>query len=241
MDAEYAAAYPQLYRRHWWWRVREWILLQKIRTMLGDRHDARILDVGCGAGLFFDALRPFGRVEGIESDADTVARSGAWRSHIVVGELDDAYRPSAPFDLILMLDVLEHLDDAGALVCRAARLLAPGGHILVTVPAYRWLWTAHDDLNHHVTRYTAGAVRRVFEQSGVTPAETGYIFQSLVVAKLLVKLTESGRPRSRRVPELPAPAINRAVQAWFRLEYRILGWLPFGGSVLAVGARRAAG
>ena len=68
MDAAYAAAYADLYRRHWWWRVRERILLDRIRDLLGDRvTHANMLDIGCGAGLFFDALEQFGHVEGIGS------------------------------------------------------------------------------------------------------------------------------------------------------------------------------
>ena len=72
MDARYAQAYPDLYRRHWWWRVREEILIRRIAALRDGQKGARILDVGCGAGLFFDALERFGEVEGIESDADTV-------------------------------------------------------------------------------------------------------------------------------------------------------------------------
>jgi SAM-dependent methyltransferase len=237
MDVAYAAAYPDLYRHHWWWRVREEILLEQIRGILAGRRDARILDVGCGAALFFDALESFGRIEGIESDASAVEQSGKWRGRIVVGELDERFEPDAPFDLILMLDVLEHLPDPDLLLRRAATILAPAGHILATVPAFKWLWTAHDDLNHHLTRYTAGDLRRVFERAGLAPVKSGYLFQSLVVPKLLVRVKESMISRSIRVPQTPSPAINQAVQAWFRLEHRVAGWLPFGGSVLAVAVK----
>ena len=75
MDAQYAAAYPELYQRHWWWRVREEILLRNIRTILAGTPEARILDVGCGAGLFFDELEQFGHVEGVESDRAVVEQS----------------------------------------------------------------------------------------------------------------------------------------------------------------------
>lgn len=239
MDVAYAAAYPDLYRRHWWWRVREDILIEKIRGILAGRRDARILDVGCGAALFFDALASFGQIEGIESDASAVEHSGKWRNRIAIGELDDAYEPDAPFDLILMLDVLEHLREPDLLLRRAARILAPAGHVLVTVPAFKWLWTAHDELNHHVTRYTAADMQHEFERAGLVPVETGYLFQSLVVPKLLVRLKESMSPPSVRVPATPPSPINDAVQAWFRLEHRIAGWLPFGGSVIAVAAMSA--
>ena len=72
MDSVYAAAYPELYRKHWWWRVREEILLETVARLLAGQSRARILDVGCGAGLFFDALDRFGHVEGIESDRSAI-------------------------------------------------------------------------------------------------------------------------------------------------------------------------
>ena len=191
MDAQYAAAYPELYRNHWWWRAREEILLRKIRGILGGARHARILDVGCGAGLFFDVLEQFGQPEGIESDPAAVAQSGKWKNHIVVGELDNSYEPAAPFDLILMLDVLEHISKPDQLLRRAAGVLAPGGRILVTTPAFNWLWTTHDELNHHVTRYTAGEMRTTVERAGLVTLENGYMFQSLVVPKLIVRAKEA--------------------------------------------------
>src|SRR5437763_7260054 len=120
MDAQYAAAYPELYRRHWWWRAREAILLRRIARLLRGRGPARILDVGCGAGLFFDALAQFGHVEGIEADRAAIADAGRWRPRIRTGELDASYASDAPLDLILLLDVLEHVSDPESLLRRAA-------------------------------------------------------------------------------------------------------------------------
>jgi SAM-dependent methyltransferase len=236
MDTDYAAAYPDLYARHWWWRVREGILLGKIRRLLEDVPDARILDVGCGAAMFFDALERFGRVEGVESDVSAVERSGQWRSRIALGHLDEAFRPEAPFNLILMLDVLEHVPHPESVLARARQVLRPDGRILITVPAFSWLWTSHDELNHHCTRYSAGALRALVAGSGLVPVETGYLFQSLVLPKLLVRAKESLMPGRSRVPSVPRPAINRMIQGWFRVEHAVAGWLPFGGSAFAVAA-----
>jgi SAM-dependent methyltransferase len=238
MDQEYAAAYARLYREHWWWRVREEILLKKIRHILGDRGPgARILDVGCGAGLFFDALERLGHVEGIESDVLAVERAGRWRSRIHVGRLDDSFQPSAGFDLILLLDVVEHVDRPAALLRRAASILNPTGRIVITVPAFNWLWTSHDELNHHVERYTAKEIREVMNGAGLTAIETSYLFQSLVLPKLLVRATEALTVRAARVPQIPSRAANIALQAWYRSEYMLAGGLPFGSSVLAIGQR----
>ena len=139
MDAQYAAAYPELYRRHWWSRVREEILLRNIRNILAAVPEARILDVGCGAALFFDALESFGHVEGVESDRAAVEGSGRWRSRIVVGNLDGAYKPAAPFDLILMLDVLEHIQDTDQLLRDASKILTPASRTTPTSPSPRFL------------------------------------------------------------------------------------------------------
>jgi len=233
MDAVYASAYPDLYAHHWWWRVREQILLKKIGVLLRDVPDARILDVGCGAALFFDALEPFGRVEGLESDSAAVMRSGRWRDRIFVGDLDDRFA-AAPYDLILMLDVLEHIAGPEQVLRRAGGLLRPGGRILITVPAFKWLWTAHDEMNRHVTRYSAAELRRVVAASGLVTLESSYLFQSLVVPKLLVRAGEALRSAPPRVPRIPPPPVNMAIQAWFRFEHAAVGWLPFGASALAV-------
>ena len=234
MDAAYAAAYADLYRRHWWWRVRERIVLDRIRDLLGERVTrARILDVGCGAGLFFDALEEFGHVEGIESNPIAVDQSGRWKSRIHTGELD-TFVAAAPFDIILALDVVEHVRDPDVMLRRAAAFLARNGCMLITTPAFDWLWTSHDRLNHHVKRYTAGEMRSLVRKAGLEPVDTQYLFQSLVVPKMIIRATETLRSSTPSVPRVPAHALNRALESWFHVENAIAGWIPFGSSVLAV-------
>jgi len=238
MDTAYAAAYERLYRHHWWWRTREAILLRTLADLLDEARPGRILDVGCGAGLFFDALERFGHVEGIESDAELVQQSGRWRDRIRAGELDESFRPDAPFDMILMLDVLEHVNNPEQLLGLGARLLAPGGRIVITVPAFTSLWTSHDDLNHHLRRYTANQLRQTIRDTGLLVESTSYLFQSLVIPKLMVRVIERTRGGPPHVPRTPAPVVNNLLRRWFLAERRVSRWLPFGTSVMAV-ARRA--
>ena len=234
MDATYAEVYADLYRRHWWWRVREGILLERIRELLGNRtRDARILDVGCGAGLFFDALEQFGRVEGIESDPIAVAQSGKWRSRIHMGDVE-SFTSDRPFDVILALDVVEHIRTPAVMLRHAARLLASDGRMVITTPAFDWLWTSHDRLNHHVKRYTALEMRALLREAGLQAIDTRYLFQSLIVPKLLVRAREVLRPMPLSVPKIPPASLNHALETWFRTEYAIAGWLPFGSSVMSV-------
>ena len=234
MDAAYTAAYADLYRRHWWWRVRERIVLDRIRLVLGDRaHHARILDIGCGAGLFFDALEPLGHVEGVESDPIAVEQSGRWRSRIHVGELE-TFVSDGPFDVILALDVVEHVRNPDIMLRQAATFLARDGCMLITTPAFDWLWTSHDRLNHHVKRYTAREMRALVRAAGLAHIDTQYLFQSLVLPKLIVRTREMLRPSVPSVPQVPPRALNRALETWFHVENAIAGWLPFGSSVMVV-------
>ncbi len=235
MDSDYAAIYPELYKRHWWWRVREGILLQRLAPLFAELgHPARILDVGCGAGLFFDALERFGRVEGIESDPIALERAGRWRGRIHLGELNDTFRPMESYDVILMLDVLEHLDYPEQLLRYAKALLKPGGRVVITVPAFNWLWTNHDDLNHHVCRYTRAQMRNTVHAAGFTVIDSAYLFQSLVGPKLLVRLKEALISSVAGPPRIPGRILNAALTAWLRAEYAVASRLPVGTSLLMV-------
>lgn len=235
MEAPYVDAYAKLYNEHWWWRVREEIVTERIRHLLNAKGPRpRILDVGCGAGLFFKVLDRFGEVEGIESDRAAIEASGRWKHQITLGELDRSYNPATPFDLILMLDVLEHVPSPDRVLRRATEILAPDGWIVITVPAFRWLWTTHDELNHHLRRYSAKQLREEITHAGLEASNVQYVFQSLVVAKLLIRVREAVAVRAPRVPRIPLPAVNAALTRWYRIEHAFLRSLPFGSSVLAV-------
>ena len=116
---------------------REAAILREVGRLLGPGGSHNILDVGCGDGLLFDKLAPYGHVEGVEVDPLTVSADGPWRQRIHIGPFDESYRPERQFDLILMLDVLEHLPKPAAALQHAASLLSRDGVVLVTVPAFR--------------------------------------------------------------------------------------------------------
>ncbi|HET7040948.1 MAG TPA: class I SAM-dependent methyltransferase [Gemmatimonadales bacterium] len=235
MDAAYAAVYAELNARHWWWRAREAFLLSRLRELLPPDGRRRILDVGCGDGLFLDRLAPWGRAEGIETDVATLSPAAAHRP-IHLGPFDESYHPDAPFDLVLFLDVLEHLDRPDAALRRAAELLAPGGRVLVSVPAFPALWTRHDVLNHHRLRYTRGSLTALARGAGLRVEWSRYLFFSVALGKVAVRLAETigaGRPRPPRVPPAPLNALARAVASVDLAVGRRIP-LPLGSSLVAV-------
>src|SRR5439155_2500608 len=196
MEQAYARQYAELYRRHWWWRAREHLIVDVLTQLRPRVRWGTILDVGCGDGLFFDRAAQFGEVEGVEPDASLVSPESPYRARIHIGPFDESFEPRKRYSLVLMLDVLEHLADPAAALRHAASLLAPDGILLVTVPAFNLVWTNHDELNRHLTRYTRATLRRLADAVGLRVTHMWYFFHSLFLAKLAVRLWEAVLPRS---------------------------------------------
>jgi 2-polyprenyl-3-methyl-5-hydroxy-6-metoxy-1,4-benzoquinol methylase len=238
VDERYAEAYGSIARAHWWWQAREFAIVRQVRKLRRGLPPGRILDVGCGDGILFPALAEFGEVEGIEADASTLSPSGPWRGRIHIAPFDEAAPLHGPYDLILMLDVIEHLDDPVSALRRACALLGPKGAVLVTVPALPWLWTSHDDLNHHRRRYTRTQLNGEFSAAGLEAGVMRFVFHSLVVAKLAVRFRERLHRRPAQVPLVPPRAVNALARLLTKVEVVLLAPVSRvvpGTSLLAVG------
>lgn len=234
MDPEFSKRYRELYDNHWWFRAREELIVQILRCKQPAGGWKTILDVGCGDGLFFRRLQQFGEVEGVEPVADVIDPRNTFRQHIHVGFFDENFQPKKKYSLILMLDVLEHLDDPLAALRRAYALLQPGGLLLITVPAFPTLWTSHDELNHHHVRYTRSSLAKEAESSDLKIVEARYFFFWLFVAKLAARIKEGFVGSTPAIPKIPSPALNRFLYWICRMEETLFGALPipFGGSLL---------
>ena len=167
MDADLFPKMAHLEDRHWWWLGRRAIARALIKSMrLPPR--AEIFEAGCGTGGNLALLSEFGHVRAMELDdsarAFALARgprdiqSGKLPGPIPFGH--------DPFDLIVLMDVLEHLEHDGASLKALRERCKPGGKIYVTVPALPFLWSRHDVTHHHFRRYTRNALRAVAEASG---------------------------------------------------------------------------
>lgn len=240
MRADYGERYRELYERHWWWRAREAVILDVLRSLQPPRGWNRILDVGCGDGLFFDQLSQFGDVQGVEPVEELVSDRGAYRSRIHIGPFDESFQPAQQFSLILMLDVLEHLANPCGALRHALALLEPHGRVVATVPAYQMLWTNHDILNHHFTRYTAKSLRRVAHQAGMGIESEKYFFHWLFPVKLVAHFAQRLLRLQPEPPNVPARWINELLYRLSRIEYSVASLLPlpFGSSLLVVGKKQ---
>lgn len=239
MDAAYAAVHAEEDRAHWWFLGRRAVILAEMARRLPG-HRVRLAELGCGSGGMLEALARFGAAVGVETDPVLRARAAERGLDVRAGALPDHIPLRAgEWDAVCLFDVLEHVEaETGALdACR--HLLAPDGLLFVTVPAYAWLWSRHDELLGHRRRYTAARLRRVAEAAGFAVVRATYFNALLAPAIMAARLARSALRRPGHDLARPAPFVNRALAACFASEARLLRWLspPFGISVLLVARR----
>lgn len=229
-----------LEERHWWFQGRRRVI-GGVLEGLALRPDARILEVGCGSGGNLGLLKGFGTVEAMEPDPDSRDHVARHRGLTPVeGRLPGPLPFEAgSFDMICAFDVLEHVDEDQASVTALAALLKPGGVMLATVPAYSWMWSAHDESHHHKRRYRRDDFRTLFDRSGLAVEKATYFNTILFPVAVAVRGLKRLLGLKGEDDRLPSPVINRALTGAFGLEAGLVqrGALPFGLSILVVARR----
>lgn len=235
-----ATVYDQLYRmeeRHWWFRGRRAVIWALIRRA-GALVPARLLDAGCGTGRNLVELGRLGVAEGVDPSEVAVEycrRRGL--EGVRVGSLDALPFDDGRFDLLLATDVLEHLPDDGAGLRELRRVATADAALIVTVPAYGWLWSQHDETHHHYRRYTRPLLVRRAEEAGWRVETASYFNTALLppiaaVRTIGRRLRRSGRGRTDY--ELTGGPVNSLLELPMRAEAELIergGSLPAGVSI----------
>jgi SAM-dependent methyltransferase len=228
----------ELDSRHWWFTARHRILEGVIERIVKPPTDARILELGAGTGHNLSMLARFGRVEASELDpgARKLASERLGRPVVEAALPDLSMFPAAAYDLIALLDVLEHVPDDGGSLAAIKERLKPGGALLLTVPINPWMWSAHDVAHHHHRRYRKREIRKLAEEAGykielLSPFNS-LLFPPIAAVRLAGKLT--GKDDSDDA--MPSAPVNKALDLIFGLERELVGRvpLPFGVSLVAV-------
>lgn len=239
-DRTYFDVMAQNSDQHWWYRAR-WEL---VAELLAGRVPAggTAIDVGCGTGEVLALLADAGarHVVGTDLSTDALGHAAgrARRGALVVSRAERLPFPTASADVLVSLEVIEHLDSDLNALREYRRVLRPGGTLLVTVPAYESLWGEHDDWAGHRRRYGAGQLGRSVGRCGFEVTRTSYYFSFLVVPAFLVRRTPLRRLVSSTDEEASAsPLADRVLSTAARLEraaLRRVDHLPFGLSILAL-------
>ena len=239
MEAAFAERYAALQRTHWWFRGRRRVLDAILDREL-PRPVGRMLVVGCGPAEGLEWLARRGTL--VALDVEPSFAKGAERGAFLRASATDL--PFAPqsFDLIIALDVIEHLDDDAGALREMARVARPGAALLCTVPALPSLWGPHDVINQHRRRYTRAALRDAFARGGITPTWVRYFNSLLLPPIALVRWSRrlrsaDGEPRSDF--DDPQPRfLSGALESILSLESHLVGRVPFPAGVSLVALAR---
>jgi 2-polyprenyl-3-methyl-5-hydroxy-6-metoxy-1,4-benzoquinol methylase len=240
--------------RHWWFASRTRAIMAYLDRYVGAGQDLRILDVGCGAGNMAHHLAAYGQVVGVDPYPKPLEVARQRGLDVRQGSATDLPFASQSFDLVALLDTVEHVADETAVFAECRRVLRPGGKLLVTVPAFMWLWSNNDVINAHERRYTRAELKQKLQSHGMRVLQASYnnffIFP-LAAGRILVR-------RGRTEPELasphfdenayqvemePAPpALNAVLGLFGQLETQVMKVisLPIGTSIICIAEREPA-
>ncbi len=240
MDRDYELQTHQAEDRHWWYRGRRTVL-ERVIAGLDLPPGARILDAGCGSGRNMIELGRHGTVTGIELSQTSVDLARARDAgEVVAGSVLEMPFADQSFDLAVSLDVIEHLEDDLGALRELRRTVVPGGALLLTVPAYQWLWSGHDEINHHHRRYTRLSLRSVAHQAGWHEQRTTYFNSLLLPVAILLRVLERFNTKTTESSLdlwVPPEPLNRMLELPLTLEAGLIGRggrIPAGLSLLSV-------
>lgn len=238
MDRKVFDQMARLDATHWWFTARRRILDGLIERVVKPPKNARILELGAGTGHNLAMLSRFGSVEA--SELDPIARELASErlgKPVLEAALPDlSMFPESAYDLIALLDVLEHVSDDKDSLAAILTRLKPGAALLLTVPANPWMWSAHDAAHHHHRRYRKREIDALAREAGYE-IELSSPFNSLLFPPIAaVRFVGRLLGDESSDDAMPGALVNKTLETIFGLERELIGRvpMPFGVSLVAV-------
>jgi 2-polyprenyl-3-methyl-5-hydroxy-6-metoxy-1,4-benzoquinol methylase len=223
---------------HWWYRVRRKMVHNLIDRYYKNRHDLQILDLGCGTGALLQELSKYGHVSGkdISEQAISFCRSRGLQN-VSVGSAMELNASDNTYDLVLALDVLEHIENDKKVLNEIYRVIKPGGYAIVFVPAFMFLWGITDVLSEHYRRYTRSELVKKAKEAGFNISRSTYFnfFLFIPISGLRLFMRAFSIPIESE-NKLGTPLTNKLFYLIFRAESFFVRFLkfPFGVSALVV-------
>src|ERR1039457_6357501 len=197
-DCEHQQMY-ELESFYWWFVARRKLIQDIIAGGHQFPEDTTILDIGCGTGLNNELLSQFGRVFGADCSEHALNFSrNRGIENLVLSNAEELNFANETFHLVTALDVLEHVDDDLRALSEIWRVTKPGGLLVITVPAYGFLWSEHDEALHHRRRYTAHALRNKLTNAGFEVDRSTYFISLLFFPILLMRIAQNLGKQSLR-------------------------------------------
>lgn len=234
--------------KHWWFASRTRAMLELLDRFLPTDPDRLVLDIGCGAGNMAHHLAAYGRVLGVDSNAKPLRVARTRGLDVREGSADALPVADASVGLVALLDTVEHVPNEAGVFAECYRVLRPGGHLIVTVPALMWLWSQNDVINAHQRRYTLAELTHKLEAQGFQILHKSYnnFFVFPLAASLILLRRGRAEPKlasphfdeeSYQVEMEPAPPLlNTLLTGVGKLEAALVRrlTLPIGTSIISL-------
>jgi len=212
MDSNSIKTYSQHERTYWWFVGRREIINNVLNKYL-PRNNFNILDWGCGTGANFNILRKFGTVLGVDASTTAINKcKSKGINNVLLNNSLDTFQPHVSFDLFTCFDVLEHIKDDKKFIQDIHRFTKKDSFVLVTVPAYQFLWSNLDDIVGHKRRYTRSGLISIFEKNGFKVLKASYFNTILSPIFILIRLIQKFKKNSDELENLILnvnPIINK--------------------------------
>ena len=226
---------------HWWFAVRR-KLLKSILSSLKYQKNSITLDIGCGTGsnlreLVSAGLYPIGLDQSIY--ALTLVK-GKGDYPLLVGDLNKLPLKTKSVGLIIAMDIFEHLQEDMVGIHESYRVLGEGGILIVTVPAFKFLWGIQDIVTGHKRRYSRREIMNKLKAAGFDILKSSYfnffLFIPILIARRMIQLIGL---KIRSENEVNSPLLNYIFKAVFSLEPYLLKYFsfPIGVSILCIGRK----
>jgi SAM-dependent methyltransferase len=239
MDSTLYELFYSLEDKHWWFQGRKHLVLSLLRRYL-PCETPRILDVGCGTGGMLVEYQRSGDALGVDTAPEAAHFCHLRGLGMMVGSGIELPLADASMDVVSALDVIEHVDDDHGMLAEMRRVCRPDGLLLLTVPAFQFLWSSHDDLNHHKRRYVIREIAALLDSTGFEPLKLSYynsfLFPAAIVRKYMLRVRNHGS--ECHLERMPEP-LNGLFRRILSLEAPVLarGDFPAGASIICAARR----
>lgn len=238
--------YQDLYNleeTHWWHRSKFQLVQGAIsRLVPTTSSNVKLLDIGCGTGQILTLLSHFGTASGIDVSPEAIKFCKRRKlTRVSVGSSYNTGFAKNSMDVITILDVLEHTDERKTLK-EIMRILKPGGFLILTVPAYQWLWSRWDEVLMHKKRYTVPSLTYILQTSGFHVLKISYAYSFLLLPIIVIRFLKKLLHKKEYGSDfaINTPFINAVMEKLCSLErgFVLAGLVPFGTSVFCVARKR---
>lgn len=229
-----------LWKNYWWKQGRDFAAKFLLKKFLKPNKKNKILDAGCGLGETSKKFAVFGQVTGIDSAPEAIKlakKNGLKKAKVM--DLTNLSFPENSFEAVTAFDVLEHIENDQQAIRETFRVLKNKGIFLLTVPAYNWLWSEHDEALGHKRRYTKRQIEKKLKKSGFAVFKSSYIISSFLLPIALFRFWRK-ISKQEKVPKTSYVVLPDFLNFFLAQILKLEGILvqainlPFGVSLICV-------